>query len=263
MKRILFILIVLVFLTAQAFARTGYYAGAGSAAAPAFTYYSAVFDGANDYLSKAEAITGLTDTKVGLISFWIKETTAFDSHIIMGATSGFLTLKRAATSYPDILAYDGGSTERLHLTSTAQVYNDGNWHHVLISWDLAQADKSWIYVDGADATTRTTHSDGALNLDVADWGIGAAADGSSKTAATLCEFYFTNEYLDISVQGNREKFRTSGGKPANLGANGSTPTGTQPLVYFHNAVTDWDNNLGSGGAFTENGAVADGGADIP
>ena len=57
---------------------------------------------------------------------------------------------------------------------------------------------------------------------------------------------------------NRLKFLTASGEPADLGADGSTPTGTQPLIYLANATATFQNNLGSGGNFTENGALTAG-----
>ena len=53
-------------------------------------------------------------------------------------------------------------------------------------------------------------------------------------------------------------FLASDGKPANLGADGSTPTGTQPILYLANPFATFQNNLGSGGNFTENGELTEG-----
>lgn len=237
----------------------------------AFTYTSAVFDGANDYLTKTGDLTGISDGDKGLLSFWIKAQSNFDLYNIIYANPSYLFIRRNAGDDISISCLNPSAATVLDITSSAGgggfIYNDGNWHHVLAAWDLSQSAKSWIYIDGVDRTTRTTHTvGGTINYAASlDWGIGARPDdGSGKMNALVAELYFTTEYLDISVSGNRDKFRNSGtSKPVDLGANGATPTGTQPLLYFRSTVPNWDVNVGSGGTFTEVGTLVDGGSDKP
>ena len=78
----------------------------------------------------------------------------------------------------------------------------------------------------------------------------------------IAEVYYAQEYVDLSVQANREKFISgtgTGAKPVDLGNDGSIPTGTQPLIYFRGAKDTWNagTNAGSGGDFTMSGAVVD------
>jgi hypothetical protein len=78
----------------------------------------------------------------------------------------------------------------------------------------------------------------------------------------LGQFYFDPNYIDLSVQANREKFVSGTGasvKPVDFGTDGSTPTGTQPIIYLNNPFGTFQNNLGSGGNFTEAGQLEDGG----
>ena len=51
---------------------------------------------------------------------------------------------------------------------------------------------------------------------------------------------------------NRRKFISAAGRPVNLGANGSGPTGNQPIIYC--PTGDGTNNLGYGGNFSANGS---------
>ncbi len=88
--------------------------------------------------------------------------------------------------------------------------------------------------------------------------IGSDENANNKFHGDIAELYWTNEYIDLSSASNRLKFLTASGEPANLGADGSTPTGTQPLIYLANATATFQNNLGSGGNFTENGALTAG-----
>lgn len=62
-------------------------------------------------------------------------------------------------------------------------------------------------------------------------------------------------YVDFSVEATRLKFRNAGGKPVNLGSDGSIPTGGSPIQYFSGATVDWHTNKGTGGGFTENGTL--------
>lgn len=44
---------------------------------------------------------------------------------------------------------------------------------------------------------------------------------------------------------------------------GGNPTGTDPLVFFSGATASWHTNQGSGGGFTENGALTDAATNPP
>ena len=72
-------------------------------------------------------------------------------------------------------------------------------------------------------------------------------------------WYAPGVYIDLSVVANQRKFRTAAGKPAYLGPTGAIPTGTDPLVYMSGVTATWKTNKGTGGGFTEHGALADAG----
>jgi len=63
------------------------------------------------------------------------------------------------------------------------------------------------------------------------------------------------EYVDVTVEANRQLWRHPNGQPPNIGADGSGPTGNQPICYF---VEEGGMmvNRGSGGAFAAVGAPA-------
>jgi hypothetical protein len=133
------------------------------------------------------------------------------------------------------------------------------WHHVISSWNLASVGARHIYVDGVSDVAQTTFVDANIDYTLADWSIGGDADGTDKMNGVLAEVWFNPTYLDITDSANRLKFRTSIGKPANLGADGSTPLGSQPLVYQRiaagAAVTTFATNLGTGGNFSITGTL--------
>jgi hypothetical protein len=65
------------------------------------------------------------------------------------------------------------------------------------------------------------------------------------------------QFIDFSVEANRRKFIDADGKPVSLGADGSTPTGTAPAVFFSGDSSSFATNKGTGGAFTLTGSLTD------
>ena len=127
------------------------------------------------------------------------------------------------------------------------------------SFDMSDTGKRWLYVnDVSDLATINTYTDDVIDFTVADWAIGANPDGNNKLVGDLAELWFApGVYIDLSVVANRRKFRTAAGKPAYLGPTGAIPTGTAPLIYMSGATASWESNNGTGGGFTEHGALAD------
>ena len=67
------------------------------------------------------------------------------------------------------------------------------------------------------------------------------------------------QFLDLTVQANREKFIDANGKAADLGVDGSGPTGVAPAIFFHRdtdaPASDFASNRGTGGAFSLTGSL--------
>jgi hypothetical protein len=119
---------------------------------------------------------------------------------------------------------------------------------------MATAGARHIYVDDVSNLAVTTFTDDTIDYDDNDFIVGAEnTAGTNRWNGCLSEVFFHTSYLDITVEANRRKFRTSGGKPASLGADGSTPLGVQPLLYAPSGNPG--TNLGSGGNFTVTGTL--------
>ena len=116
-----------------------------------------------------------------------------------------------------------------------------------------------IYIDDAsDADTHTIIEDDTIEYTVANASVGARISGSDKLNGCLSEMYFQDgEFLYFTIESNRRKFISSGGKPVDLQSDGSGPTGTQPIVYFSGATVSWHTNDGNGGSMTETGELTD------
>ena len=235
------------------------------------TVDSADFDGTNDWLTRGADLTGAADSKSGIVSMWLRidggdggSAHLLVNHTVLGGGSGFLRffVQRVTTNIFRVTGANAAGTTILRLDTVATYTAGATWLHLLISWDLATSAEHLYVNDVLDLSVVTSTND-SIDHTVADFAIGAQADGTVKFDGCLAEVYFApGQYLDFSVITNRRKFISSGGKPVYLGADGSTPTGTAPIVYQHlddaEAAANFAVNAGSGGGFTVNGTLATG-----
>jgi len=220
------------------------------------------FDGIGDYLTRGAGLTGAADGKTFTLSFWIRLQALPGSaaQIFCGATTvGGATLRFRATlgsvGKVRIVAADAAGATVLDIESGALTI--GRWAHILCSVDLADTAKRWLYRDDlSDLATVTTYTNANIDLTLADWAVGADPGGGNKLDADLADLWFNpGTYLDLSVTGNRRLFIDAAGRPVDLGANGATPTGSAPEVFLAGALPGWIENKGTGGGFTEQGAL--------
>jgi len=218
----------------------------------------AVFDGTNDYLLRSSDFTGNADSKKFLASGWFK-TTATGQRLMYCSFSGnfFIGLHTDGRLRVDALTSGGVAAVRAF---SAAALNDGNRHHFAIAAD-ALTSALHLYVDDADALAASpTQSNNTIDFTTSSHAIGASTGGVSKWNGELGQLWIgPGQYLDLSNPTNRLKFYDNG--PVDLGAAGATPTGVAPLVFLNNAFGSFHTNLGTGGAFTLNGALADGGLE--
>jgi len=233
------------------------------------------FDGSTIYLTKNANPTGLpADNGKITGSFWFQRTGNFGTAQTVMRANSTTTYNDAHSRY----LVEFNASNQLHIrgadssgtptilvdATTAATFTDSNWHHVVYSFDLSNSSNRYIYVDGAaDAATWGFYVNGNINLNIGTtprWSIGANGGGTSKLSANLADFWFVDgTYIDLSQTANRALFYNSG--PVYLGADGSTPTGATPQIFFSGNAAAWiaSNNLGSGGVFTINGPLTDGG----
>lgn len=137
----------------------------------------------------------------------------------------------------------------------------GTWMNLLIS---AQTDKAigqkvmQIYINDALATyTPTDISAGAFLLTFNGREFWFAGDPFDQYAeGDAADIWIApGQFIDFSVEANRRKFISANGKPVDLGADGSTPTGTAPAVFFSGNASGFAINKGTGGDFTLTGSL--------
>lgn len=231
---------------------------------------SADFDGTNDYMTRGASLTGAADSKTGILSFWFRtdagdgtdRTIFMSATTLAGATPRF-RVRHLTTDAVGFIGVNAAGTIILNLSSTTTYAAGATWRHFLSSWNLAVGGSQSLYITGVSDLTTTTFTDDTVDNTVADWAVGAAADGSTKYDGCLAELYFApGQYLDFSNAYNRRKFISATGKPVSLGPAGALPTGTAPIVYQRvadaAAVATFATNLGTGGNFSITGTLATG-----
>lgn len=224
------------------------------------------FDGSSDYLTRGAALTGITDTKTGLYSFWYRMVASAPTDIVAA-------IPRAdkLTHRHDLKVANDGNISILGVNASGDAVisaggvgglSAGTWAHVLLSFDVSIS-RLQLYVDDTDIPwTPSTMVNDFIDYTTVDHGIGAGwaagSPGDSKSEADMAEFWWThNVSLDLDVEANRRKFVTADLCPVDLGATGSIPTGTDPIIYLSGATASWHTNKGSGDGFTEIGALTD------
>ena len=239
--------------------------GGGSSCAAPYIANGVNFDSTNDYLSTGSFSS--TDSKLWTGSFWFR----FTSSAAPGSIQDIVDtepvdnfrIDRTTGNNIRIIANNSSSTTILGLF-TATTYNDTNWHHVMFSVDLSDTNKRHVYVDGVSDMTVNTYTDDVIDFTPTTTSVGGRTTGSNKFDGDIADLWLSmGTYIDLSVEANREKFLNSNSSPVYLGADGSTPTGSQPDVFLSGATENWHTNLGSGGGFTENGALTDATSNPP
>lgn len=216
------------------------------------TVDAADFDG-TDYLSKGAGFTGNgTNSGSGILSFWIDMQTAGTVTLFEGynLTSDNVVFKL-------VLSNSGGNmtfqyTNGLSGSSSTTIAT-GAWHHFIHDFASGAA-----YLDGVSVGPFGT---GTISYSTINrWYVMANESAGQIADGAMAELYFApTQSIDLSVAANRERWRSSTGKPVNLGSTGSTPTGTAPIVYLHlddgETANNFAINRGTGGNLTVTGAL--------
>ena len=229
---------------------------------------AASFDGSAQYLNRTgSALSGASDGKI--LTFAV----AFNADSISGTRQVFRISDGGGDGTGlninggDIAVFGQASDTANVLwmrKGTSSVGASGlstdTWHTVLFSANLTNASLRHWYVDNVSVPSPTIGAYTNTNIDFTntDHGIAARSGGSDKWDGEIGFLYVSQEYIDFSSEANRLKFFDAFGFPVDLGSDGSTPTGTQPLIYINKGFHSGTNS-GSGGNFTAQGTPTDGG----
>jgi len=218
------------------------------------------FDDSTDYALRGADMTGTVNTsKKGLGSVWLKADGNGDVRNVWAHVAATLILRNADNTIT-VRRYGASGVIKLDLQTTGTILVADGWKHLMWSYDM-NGPTTHLYLDDVSDNTENTAVDAAFDDVRSEWAIGGSVAGDSKWNGDMAELYHNQaEYLDLSTESNRRKFRTATGKPVNLGATGAVPTGNQPILYCSvrpgNAASVFFVNKGSGGNFTDQGSIA-------
>lgn len=210
--------------------------------------------GEPDVMKRGAGLTGAADSKVGLVSFWIKSFAdgAADQHFFASTGLSVKWYLLATSRECKFICENVGGSAILSIETSSQILVADGWNHIAASWNLATSTVH-IYRNGISDKVENTVTNDTIDYTVADWSQGDNMAGVGALNAEIAEFIFANEYLDLSDVGNMSKLKR-GNSPADPGDDGSKITGSQPLCYFsirpEDAATAWLTNRGSGGNFS-------------
>lgn len=242
-------------------------------ASATFTATGVNFDGTNDFMKRTNIAGPPADSKVMTFSCWLNFAAAGDGAqqwLIIGPDSRF-SIRKTTTN---LLLFKGNTSAPAETFSVRQkdanaLTSANGWTNILCSCDLASTTVN-LYFDDVDVKEPGDQVANNNNINWASSGgsetrFGVATDDASeKLNADVAEFYMhLGAYLDFSNSANRRKFISAGGAPVSLGADGSTPTGSQPTFYFRGPAVNWNTNLGTGGNFTVTGTLTDSATNPP
>lgn len=219
------------------------------------------FDGSNDYLSRGAGLSGASDSDKGIFSVWVDFKGGDSTLQYFVVNDGeFFTIRRNASNIFEFLLWNAArGSLTCQFSTTGTITSSSGWTHILGAWDLS-TNTTQLYINDSSDHTQTTATSGNLDYTWSDAWIGSRASaGTPYINAEISDLYLNlGEYVDISSSANRRKFIDASGKPVDLGSDGSTPTGTAPIIFLSGETASWHTNKGSGGGFTENGALTDG-----
>lgn len=169
----------------------------------------------------------------------------------MNIQDGFFTLEHR----------DATGNATLVLTTSGSALAPDVWHTIQGSANVTPSAVATLYIDNVDVTSLDVANNLNMGFNaVANYYIGATSTPTNSLNACLAEFWWgPGQYIDFSSATERRKFSTEAGRPVNLGATGSTPTGTAPRILCHlddaEAVANFATNRTGNGNFTISGTL--------
>jgi hypothetical protein len=229
------------------------------------------FTNAGGWLSKTSSI-GVSDGKVFSFSMYFRRTASGNTTVFLitnnQGVSGAPRLQILLESGGDpsaisVSAWDSSGTQVLNARQGA-IVNIDTLYHFCGYIDLSNTSNRGLYLNGSlMSPTWTTYTNADIDLSPATpryWIGGEYSTPSGNwTGVRLSEFYFTTSYIDFSQEANRLKFRDAFGNPVNLAQQIEALAIPNPAVYMRFPPTAFGTNSGTGGDFTVNGIISDGG----
>lgn len=163
--------------------------------------------------------------------------------------------------------FGGGSVDAGVQWRVENTFATAGVHHLLGAWDTNQAAGAKLaafYIDDVFVPPRRKNdSDAAFTMPLNGLPCGIASlFGGSDYVGGMAELWVDREVLWIDENGRiptatRRKFINADLMPVDLGADGSTPTGTQPMIFLSGDADAFVVNKGSEEFTLVNGPLTD------
>ena len=225
---------------------------------------SAKFDGSTGYLN--QTTLGASDSKTFSAAIaWKPSSVSTYQRLISfenqaGTSEAFTIFQHGGDGRVYCQAENSAST-RIFDIKSASALSANQWYVILISSD-ASVNQDYMFVtNGVNNSNATTQTNDFIDFGGGnDYRIGVSRSGSNFSSGSQSLMYFTTDYIDFSQEANRLKFVDAFGYPVDIQPAidaGDIPT---PLIYMpFDDPDDLGKNLGTGGDFTVNGTVTQGG----
>lgn len=210
----------------------------------------------NSYVGRSSSFNWGSTNKF-TCSFWINNITnaSGQQNIFYLGDSGsaYFSARLDASNRVEFWAADSGGTMILSVRSNTAIAT-GSSAYVQACFDLSDAAKRFIYINGANSLTSTTYT----NTSTPSFNFARIGDNAFANYQ-LSEVYLLPDYIDFSVEANRLKFYDAFGNPTDLPSAITALSVTNPPIYMRFPPTAFGTNSGTGGAFTPTGTITDGG----
>lgn len=112
---------------------------------------------------------------------------------------------------------------------------NNTWHHIVFSYQLSTSGSVFhCFIDGVDAMANYTLDFNQLSdietIDTVFDTAVASRPGSTDFQGKLSQVWVNDEYTDLTVLANRQKFYNNG--PVDFGSEGLNPTGNAPKIFL-------------------------------
>ena len=246
--------------------------GSGSSGGPPLSTNLGVHLASGNEYDRGAALSNSPNSKMGTLSFWAKvpDLTAEDqTHNVIGSGTGHINIRfpydgstSGTASHFQITMYTSASGSCVGISSSANSVEEDEWVHVAACWNTTTgSQETHVFINGTEDSVVVTNTADALawwqstSFEIGDDGF----SDSGWLRGDLFDLWLdTQVYFDLTVASNLEKF-IYGGKPVDLGSDGSTPTGSAPTIFMRvesgGSASDFATNRGDGGGMTAVGST--------
>jgi Concanavalin A-like lectin/glucanases superfamily len=231
-----------------------------------FLAKAVAFDGVADHLLRGASLAGSAEGPEIFFSCWINPYTVpgAANQVIYGAASARIHLRINTDSQLGLETRTSAAVVIGNRTSGATLVTAGVWQHWCGSYNHTTG-VSWMRKNAVSVTLGGAEITSAA---IIDWvepnhGIGGTTTATLFYGGLMAEVWIDDQFI-ADTDANVLKFISSlsgTGAPVDLGPTGELPGFGRPIIYLsrRNGIGGFVSNKGTGGGFTDQAAVTEGG----